>query len=135
MLTPEQKARQTIDQMLEAAGWQVQTRETMNRTASLGVAVCEFPLTTGEVDYLLFADGRPIGVVEAKAEGTTTLTRVYLQHTSAYRTLDKRIQETNDLFDQIVYRVCRLTEEKVAAVETQISSHREIVNTLSGDSA
>ena len=66
MLTPEQKARQTIDQMLEASGWQVQTRETMYLTASLGVAVCEFSLTTGEVDYLLFADSRPIGVVGPK---------------------------------------------------------------------
>jgi hypothetical protein len=30
----------------------------MDRTAAPGVAVCEFPLTTGSADYLLFADGR-----------------------------------------------------------------------------
>jgi len=70
ILTPEQKARVHIDSLLTEAGWQVQTRSQMNRTAASGVAVCEFPLTTGEVDYLLFAGGRPIGVVEAKAEGT-----------------------------------------------------------------
>ncbi len=69
ILTPEEEARQDIDKMLEASGWQVQTRDRMNRTAAPGVAVCEFPLTTGEVDYLLFAAGRPIGVVEAKAAG------------------------------------------------------------------
>ena len=70
-LTPEGKAREHIDRMLEDAGWQVQTRARMNRTAADGVAVCEFPLTTGEVDYLLLAGGRPIGVVEAKPAGTS----------------------------------------------------------------
>jgi len=69
-LTPEQEARQQIDRLLEAAGWQVQTRPRMNRTAAPGVAVCEFPLATGQVDYMLFAGGRPIGVVEAKPAGT-----------------------------------------------------------------
>jgi type I restriction enzyme, R subunit len=34
----------------------------------------------GEADYLLFLDGSPIGVVEAKQEGTT-LTGVELQTT------------------------------------------------------
>ena len=65
ILTPEEDARQEIDRMLEAAGGQVQTRARMNITAAPGVAVCEFPLTTGEVDYLLFAQGRSIGVVQA----------------------------------------------------------------------
>lgn len=41
----------------------------MNISAGLGVAVREFPLSTGEADYLLYADGRAIGVVEAKPEG------------------------------------------------------------------
>ena len=43
----------------------------MNISAGLGVAVREFPLTTGEADYLLYADGKAIGVVEAKPEGHT----------------------------------------------------------------
>ncbi|MBN1641970.1 MAG: DEAD/DEAH box helicase family protein [Anaerolineae bacterium] len=70
-MTPEQEARAQIDPMLAEAGWVVQTRQQMNRLVAPGVAVCEFPLATGEVDYLLFADGRPIGVVEAKPTGTT----------------------------------------------------------------
>ncbi len=70
MLTPEQQAREQIDDMLDAAGWVVQSRKQMDRAAARGVAVCEFPLTGGEVDYMLFADGRPIGVVEAKPVGT-----------------------------------------------------------------
>jgi len=70
--TPEQQARAQIDHMLADAGWVVQTRQQMNRMAATGVAVCEFPLTTGEVDYMLFAEGRPIGVIEAKAAGSET---------------------------------------------------------------
>lgn len=57
-MTPEQKARQEIDRQLEACGWQVQDFRRMNISASLGVAVREFPLSTGHVDYLLYADGK-----------------------------------------------------------------------------
>ena len=71
MLTPEQEAREKIDRMLSDAGWLVQSYDEMNRTAGPGVAVGEFPLTTGPADYLLFGEGRPIGVVEAKKVGTT----------------------------------------------------------------
>jgi type I restriction enzyme R subunit len=70
MPTPEQQARENIDQLLEAAGWRVQDRNELNLGAGLGVAVREFPLTTGIADYLLFVKRRPIGVVEAKAVGT-----------------------------------------------------------------
>ncbi len=43
----------------------------MDIFAGAGVAVREFPLKPGhgEADYLLYADGRAIGVVEAKPEG------------------------------------------------------------------
>jgi type I restriction enzyme R subunit len=43
----------------------------MNIFPSLGVAVRELPLKTGEADYVLYADGKVIGVVEAKPEGHT----------------------------------------------------------------
>ena len=43
-LTPEQEARQQIDAALEAAGWVLQDRATMNLTAGLGVAVREFKI-------------------------------------------------------------------------------------------
>ena len=71
ILTPEQQARDQIDRMLQAAGWEVQSRHQMRLRAARGVAVCEHPLTTGYADYLLFVDRRPIGVIEAKAVGTT----------------------------------------------------------------
>jgi len=68
-MTPEQKSRQQIDRQLEQAGWIVQDYRQMNISAGLGVAVREFPLTTGFADYMLYADSRAIGVVEAKPEG------------------------------------------------------------------
>ena len=52
---------------LAAAGWVVQDRAEMNRKASLGVAVREYPLASGPCDYLLLVDGKACGVVEAKA--------------------------------------------------------------------
>ncbi len=70
-MTPEQKARQRIDQMLADCGWVVQDFADTNISASLGVAVREFPLKTGAADYMLYADGRALGVVEAKPEGHT----------------------------------------------------------------
>lgn len=45
----------------------------MNLSAGRGVAVREFKLTTGHgfADYLLFVDGKAIGVLEAKPQGHT----------------------------------------------------------------
>jgi type I restriction enzyme R subunit len=68
-MTPEQKSRQQIDRQLEQAGWIVQDYRQMNISAGPGVAVREFSLTTGFADYILYADSRAIGVVEAKPEG------------------------------------------------------------------
>jgi len=70
-MTPEQKARQNIDQQLEAAGWVVQDYRDIHISAGLGVAVREFPLKTGSADYLLYVDATIIGVIEAKPEGHT----------------------------------------------------------------
>lgn len=74
-MTPEQKARESIDRRLVQAGWVVQDYRQLNPMASIGVAVREFPTSSGPVDYALFADGKPVGIVEAKrddkAEGLT----------------------------------------------------------------
>jgi len=56
---PEAKARQNIDALLEAAGWIIQDRLDLNLGAARAVAVREFPLKTGEADYLLFVDRKP----------------------------------------------------------------------------
>ena len=65
-MTPEQKARISIDKKLEQSGWTVQDVKKLDPTASLGVAVREFPTDTGPVDYALFVNGIPVGVIEAK---------------------------------------------------------------------
>jgi type I restriction enzyme R subunit len=71
MPAPEELARQQIDRLLQASGWVVQDRAQFNLSAARGVAVREFPLSTGEADYLLFVDRRAAGVVEAKPAGST----------------------------------------------------------------
>lgn len=65
-MTPEQKARKVIDEKLIASGWIVQDVKKLNPNAAVGVAVREFPTDTGPVDYALFVNGTPVGVVEAK---------------------------------------------------------------------
>ena len=65
----EVQARDVIDEMLRAAGWDVQYREQLNPQANQGVAVREFTLATGRADYVLYVEGTIVGVVEAKREG------------------------------------------------------------------
>lgn len=65
-LTPEQLARERIDAMLLASGWDVQDKKALNPSAALGVAVREYDTDTGPADYILFVDRVPVGVVEAK---------------------------------------------------------------------
>src|SRR5688572_16614363 len=70
-MTPEQESRQQIDRQLEEADWVVQDYRQMNISAGLGVAIREFPLSGGSADYMLYADAKAIGVVEAKPKGHT----------------------------------------------------------------
>jgi type I restriction enzyme, R subunit len=68
-MKPEKKARVLIDQHLSDAGWIVQDAGAIDLSAGPGIAVREFPLNSGFADYLLYVDGKAIGVVEAKPEG------------------------------------------------------------------
>jgi len=70
---PEAAARVLIDAAFASAGWVVQDRGDMNLAASRGVAVREFKLKQGHgyADYLLFVDGKAVGVLEAKHAGHT----------------------------------------------------------------
>ncbi|MFO1263780.1 MAG: type I restriction-modification enzyme R subunit C-terminal domain-containing protein [Rhodoferax sp.] len=79
-MTPEQKARVSIDALLVAAGWHVCNVSDANIHAATGVAIREFPLNPGFgfADYLLYVNGKACGVIEAKKEGAT-LTGVELQ--------------------------------------------------------
>src|ERR1700751_1371361 len=70
-MTPEERARQQIDLLLQQSGWIVQDRSQNNLSAGPPVAICEAVLRTGEADYLLFAGGKAIATGEAKPEGYT----------------------------------------------------------------
>ena len=70
-LKPEQEAREEIDALLQSAGWEIQDFSDIDVTSTTGVAVREFPVETGDADYLLFVDGQAVGVIEAKPVGTT----------------------------------------------------------------
>lgn len=67
-MTPEQQAREQIDKRLVQSGWVIQDFRQLNPMAATGVAVREFPTSTGPVDYALFVDGIPVGVIEAKKD-------------------------------------------------------------------
>ena len=66
-LLPEQKARVYIDTYLEDAGWTVVNRDEFVPEAINAQAVRENILQGNkEADYILYLDGKAIGVLEAK---------------------------------------------------------------------
>lgn len=66
--TPEQIARDKIDEMLTLAGWHVQSKKKVNLSAGVGVALRETNTESGSADYILFVNSKAVGVIEAKAE-------------------------------------------------------------------
>ena len=70
-MKPEERARLTIDTLLEQAGWLVCDMADANIHGAQGVAIREFPLNPGHgvADYLLYVNGKACGVIEAKKEG------------------------------------------------------------------
>ena len=97
-ITPEAQARRNIDRQLADCGWVVQNYKDIDISPSSGVAVREYPLEweekgepkKGFADYLLYADGRAIGVVEAKPAGYT-LEGVLTQSKKYTEGLDERV--------------------------------------------
>ncbi|MBX2889040.1 MAG: DEAD/DEAH box helicase family protein [Ferruginibacter sp.] len=65
---PEQIARDNIDRQLIACGWIIQSKSKINLNAGIGVAVREYSTEVGPADYVLFVDGKPVGIIEAKRE-------------------------------------------------------------------
>jgi type I restriction enzyme R subunit len=82
---PEQRARDRIDRLLIEAGWQIQSRHSMNVYASSGVAVRELQTNEGPADYVLFVNGNPAGVIEAKKEDEGLRLTVHETQTERYR--------------------------------------------------
>jgi len=65
---PEQISRDEIDRKLKICGWQVQNLQQINLFAAPGVVVREYLTDVGPADYVLFIDGKPCGIIEAKRE-------------------------------------------------------------------
>ncbi len=87
-LKPEEKARIKIDAMLKRAGWDVIPRSEM--TPNRAACAIEEALMKGglESDYLLFAGGKAIGVLEAKRKENHLETEVQEQAEKYTRTLN-----------------------------------------------
>ena len=66
--TPEEAARDRIDERLRVAGWRVQNKEAFDFNAGPGIAVREYQTDIGPADYVLFAERQAVGVVEAKPD-------------------------------------------------------------------
>lgn len=119
-MTSEQEARITIDEKLNKSGWIIQDVSQINLSASIGVAIREFPTSTGPVDYALFVDGDLVGIIEAKkstaGENITTVEEQSARYASstfkwinneyeirfAYEATDKLIRFTD--YKDIKYR-------------------------------
>mgnify|MGYP000000795809 FL=1 len=67
-MKPEEKARKVIDKLFAASGWQVVDRE--HYAPNISAAAIEEGLLNHnmEADYLLFINGKAVGVLEAKKE-------------------------------------------------------------------
>ncbi len=65
-MLPEEKARLEIDRQLIELGYTIQDLSDLDLSVSRGVIIREYPTSTGPVDYLIFIDGKPVGVIEAK---------------------------------------------------------------------
>ena len=91
---PEQKARDRIDHLLTEAGWIVQSKTGIDLNAGLGVAIREYQTQVGPVDYALFVDRTPIGVIEAKREDEGARLTVVETQSQAYA--DSKLKYLNN---------------------------------------
>lgn len=96
---PEDIARDNIDRQLKQAGWLVQKLKDYNPNAGLGVAVREYPTSTGPADYVLFIDREAVGIIEAKAEDYGQKITTVEEQSARYATSDfKHIDEADIAF-------------------------------------
>lgn len=66
--TPEQIARDNIDRQLEKCGCVIQNKKRINLNDGICVAIREYSTEVGPADYVLFVDGKPVGIIEVKRE-------------------------------------------------------------------
>jgi len=83
-MTPEEKARVRIDQMFSDAGWKVVSRDEYS--PSISAAAIEEGILQGgkEADYLLFINGKAVGVLEAKKASTDVSSNTVIGQAEGY---------------------------------------------------
>lgn len=83
-MTPEEKAKQKIDQWFADAGWKVVDREDYEPTYT-AVAIREGLLKGNlEADYFLFINGKAVGVLEAKREDIDAFSNKVCEQATLY---------------------------------------------------
>lgn len=93
-MTPEEKARQKIDQWFSDAGWKVVDRDEYEPTCT-AVAIREGLLKGNlEADYFLFINGKAVGVLEAKREETDAFSDKVCNQAVLYARNVPRIYQT-----------------------------------------
>ena len=95
--TPEQVARDHIDKMLNEANWLVQSRNEVDLSANIGVAVREYPTDVGPADYVLFVNRKPVGIIEAKREDEGHRLTVVEDQSSGYAQAKLKYLENDPL--------------------------------------
>lgn len=118
MITPEEEARQIIDDLLSKAGWILQECDRLNLSVPGGIAVREFQLGKEAADYLLILNEKAVGIIEAKPKGHT-LTGVDFQS-------EKYIQAIPEYMIDPVNPPCFLYES--TGVETFFRGLRDLVS-------
>ena len=125
-MTPENKARQHIDQKLEQAGWIVQDMKQLNLGAAQGIAVLEYPTDTGPADYVLFVNRQAVGVIEAKrdeaAENITTVENQTARYAHAKLKWRKDNSPLPFLFES-TGQIIRFTDERDPAPRSRELFH------------
>lgn len=94
---PEQRARDLIDKMLIDSGWVIQDYKKMNLTAGTGVAVREYQTAEGPADYVLFVEGKPCGIIEAKRKEEAERFALHELQTEGYAKAKLRLLNNDPL--------------------------------------
>jgi len=74
MVSPEDKARESIDKLLTKAGWTMRNQSDARILAYRGIAIRDFTLKQGHSfaeNLLYYVDGRAAAVIKAKKEGVS----------------------------------------------------------------
>ena len=109
--------REIIDNELREVGYIIQDMDELNLDAGIGVLVREYPTSTGPVDYMIFINGEPCGVIEAKKleKGIELITKTEKQ-TNKYKNSIPKNFENRKVDLRFIYettgRITRFTDYK-----------------------